>query len=71
MNVNGSIGRGSAAVDLNAIPTTALTASRCCATARRRQYGSDAIAGVINIRLREAHTGGGSDARCPRHGSHW
>ena len=25
------------------------------------QYGSDAIAGVINLRLREAREGGGSD----------
>ena len=35
VNVNGSIGRGSAAVDLNAIPPPPSTASRCCATAPR------------------------------------
>jgi iron complex outermembrane receptor protein len=58
VNVNGSIGRGSAAVDLNAIPTIALDRIEVLRDGASAQYGSDAIAGVINMRLREANTGG-------------
>ncbi len=32
--------------------------SKCCAAAPSAQYGADAIAGVINLRLREARSGG-------------
>jgi iron complex outermembrane recepter protein len=58
VNVNGSIGRGSAAVDLNAIPVAAIERVEVLRDAASAQYGSDAIAGVINIRLREAREGG-------------
>jgi len=58
VNVNGSIGRGSAAVDLNSIPTIALDRIEVLRDGASAQYGSDAIAGVINMRLREARTGG-------------
>ncbi|OZA79372.1 MAG: TonB-dependent receptor, partial [Caulobacter sp. 39-67-4] len=60
VNVNGSIGRGSAAVDLNAIPTIALNRVEVLRDGASAQYGSDAIAGVINLRLREARSGGGA-----------
>ncbi len=59
VNVNGSIGRGSAAVDLNAIPTIAIDRIEVLRDGASAQYGSDAIAGVINMRLREASSGGG------------
>ncbi|WP_312144320.1 TonB-dependent receptor [Brevundimonas sp.] len=59
VNVNGSIGRGSAAVDLNAIPTGALDRVEVLRDGASAQYGSDAIAGVINLRLKEAREGGG------------
>ena len=36
VNVNGSIGRGAASADLNAIPNTALKTIKCCVTAPRR-----------------------------------
>ena len=36
--------------------------SRCCATAPSSQYGSDAIAGVINIQLKNANHGGRASA---------
>ena len=62
VNVNGSIGRGSAAVDLNAIPTIALDKVEVLRDGASAQYGSDAIAGVINLRLREARSGGGANA---------
>ncbi|MDP1641932.1 MAG: TonB-dependent receptor plug domain-containing protein, partial [Phenylobacterium sp.] len=59
LNTNGSVGRGSAAVDLNAIPSTALERIEVLRDGAAAQYGSDAIAGVVNLRLREAATGGG------------
>ena len=59
VNVNGSVGRGSTAVDLNAIPQVALERVEVLRDGASAQYGSDAIAGVINLRLREADHGGG------------
>src|SRR3954463_15391847 len=58
VNVNGSIGRGSAAVDLNAIPLSAIETVEVLRDGASAQYGSDAIAGVINLRLRDAREGG-------------
>jgi iron complex outermembrane receptor protein len=58
VNVNGSIGRGSAAVDLNAIPLAAIETVEVLRDGASAQYGSDAIAGVINLRLRSSRTGG-------------
>lgn len=62
LNINGSVGRGSAAVDLNTIPTAALERIEVLRDGASAQYGSDAIAGVINLRLREARSGGGASA---------
>ena len=59
VNVNGSLGRGSAAFDLNTIPTVALGSVEVLRDGASAQYGSDAIAGVINLRLREENDGGG------------
>lgn len=58
LNTNGSVGRGSAAVDLNTVPTTALDRIEVLRDGASAQYGSDAIAGVVNLRLREARSGG-------------
>lgn len=60
LNTNGSVGRGSSAVDLNTIPTVALDRVEVLRDGASAQYGSDAIAGVINLRLREAREGGGA-----------
>ncbi|GAA0306712.1 TonB-dependent receptor [Sphingomonas oligophenolica] len=60
LNVNGSVGRGSAAVDLNTIPSVALDRIEVLRDGASAQYGSDAIAGVVNLRLREARSGGGA-----------
>ena len=60
LNVNGSVGRGSAAVDLNTIPNVALESIEVLRDGASAQYGSDAIAGVVNLRLREARSGGGA-----------
>lgn len=62
VNVNGSVGRGSSAVDLNTIPGVALDRIEVLRDGASAQYGSDAIAGVINLRLREARSGGGLNA---------
>jgi len=59
VNVNGSVGRGSSAVDLNTIPTGALEAVEVLRDGASAQYGSDAIAGVVNLRLKQASDGGG------------
>lgn len=58
VNVNGTVGRGSAAVDMNTLPTAAIGAIEVLRDGASAQYGSDAIAGVINVRLREASEGG-------------
>jgi len=56
--VNGSIGRGSTSFDLNTIPTVAVDRVEILRDGASAQYGADAIAGVMNIRLREAREGG-------------
>lgn len=58
VNVNGTIGRGASATDLNSIPTNAVRAIEVLRDGASAQYGSDAIAGVINLRLREDRDGG-------------
>ncbi len=62
INVNTSIGRGAAAFDLNTIPTIAVQQVEVLRDGAAAQYGSNAIAGVINVRLREARSGGGAVA---------
>lgn len=58
VNVNGSIGRGSASADLNTIPSAMVKAVEVLRDGASAQYGSDAIAGVINVRLRTDMEGG-------------
>jgi iron complex outermembrane receptor protein len=63
VNVNGSLGRGSSPVDLNAIPSSAIERIEVLRDGAAAQYGSDAIAGVINVVLKGAHSGTGADYR--------
>jgi iron complex outermembrane receptor protein len=58
VNLNGTIGRGAAAVDLNTIPTAAVQTIEVLRDGASAQYGSDAIAGVINVRLKDNRDGG-------------
>ncbi|MBK6598009.1 MAG: TonB-dependent receptor [Proteobacteria bacterium] len=58
VNVNGTIGRGASAVDLNTIPNSIVKSIEVLRDGASAQYGSDAIAGVINLRLRDARDGG-------------
>jgi iron complex outermembrane receptor protein len=53
VNVNGTFGRGSVGTDLNAIPSGAIKTIEILRDGAAAQYGSDAIAGVINIILKE------------------
>lgn len=53
VHVNGTFGRGTVGVDLNAIPTSAVQRIEVLRDGASAQYGSDAIAGVINIVLKE------------------
>ncbi|WP_229474437.1 TonB-dependent receptor plug domain-containing protein [Pseudoduganella lurida] len=62
VNLNGTIGRGSAAVDMNTIPTGIVKNIEVLRDGASAQYGSDAIAGVVNIRLRQDRTGGEATA---------
>jgi iron complex outermembrane recepter protein len=52
VHLNGSIGRGSTGVDLNAIPLSAIDRIEVLRDGAAAQYGSDAIAGVINLVLK-------------------
>jgi iron complex outermembrane receptor protein len=52
VNVNGTVGRGSTAVDLNAIPASAIERIEILRDGAAAQYGSDAIASVVNIVLK-------------------
>jgi iron complex outermembrane receptor protein len=58
LNINGSVGRGSAAVDINLIPSIALSRVEVLRDGAAAQYGSDAIAGVINFQLSDRSQGG-------------
>jgi iron complex outermembrane receptor protein len=58
LNINGTVGRGSAAVDLNLVPGLAISRVEVLRDGAAAQYGSDAIAGVINIQLKNASHGG-------------
>lgn len=62
LNINGTVGRGSAAVDLNNIPALAIDRIEVLRDGAASQYGSDAIAGVINVRLKKASSGGRAQA---------
>jgi iron complex outermembrane receptor protein len=53
VNVQQTIGRGSAGTDINAIPMSAIQRIEVLRDGAAAQYGSDAIAGVINIVLKQ------------------
>jgi iron complex outermembrane receptor protein len=57
VNVNGFVGRGSQAVDLNAIPASMIDHIEILRDGAAAQYGSDAIAGVLNIVLKTTAPG--------------
>ncbi|WP_434980786.1 TonB-dependent receptor plug domain-containing protein [Daejeonia sp. YH14] len=52
VNVNGTPGRGTVGTDLNAIPSFAVSKIEVLRDGAAAQYGSDAIAGIINVGLK-------------------
>ena len=52
LNVNGSTGRGSTGVDLDAIPASMIERVEVLHDGAAAQYGPDAVAGVINVVLK-------------------
>jgi iron complex outermembrane receptor protein len=54
ININGTVGAGSVGTDMNAIPAAAIKRIEILRDGAAAQYGSDAIAGVINIVLKKA-----------------
>ncbi|KQZ66549.1 MULTISPECIES: TonB-dependent receptor [unclassified Lysobacter] len=63
INLNGSQGRGSSPVDLNAIPIASIERVEVLRDGASAQYGSDAIAGVVNVVLKGSDHGGSIAAR--------
>ncbi|WP_426493020.1 TonB-dependent receptor [Hymenobacter sp. 102] len=57
VNINGTPGRGSVGTDMNVIPPAAIKRIEVLREGAAAQYGSDAIAGVINIQLKDDTTG--------------
>ena len=53
VNVNGTVNRGQVGTDLSAIPASAIERIEVLRDGAAAQYGSDAIAGVINIILKK------------------
>ncbi len=58
IHINTSVGRGTAGTDLNAIPAAAIQRIEILRDGAAAQYGSDAIAGIINIVLKDDDAGG-------------
>ena len=61
LHVNTSVGRGTAGTDFNAIPSAAIERIEVLRDGAAAQYGSDAIAGVINIVLKDDVDAGDAD----------
>ncbi|MDP9229693.1 MAG: TonB-dependent receptor, partial [Bacteroidota bacterium] len=53
VNVNGTVNRGQVSTDMSTIPATAIDRIEILRDGAAAQYGSDAIAGVINIVLKK------------------
>ncbi|SDP74416.1 iron complex outermembrane recepter protein [Mucilaginibacter sp. OK268] len=53
VNINGTFGRGTVGTDMNSIPLAAIDHIEVLRDGAAAQYGSDAIAGVINIVLKK------------------
>ncbi|NEU68784.1 TonB-dependent receptor [Spirosoma agri] len=57
VNINGSVGRGSVGTDMNVIPVAAVERIEVLRDGAAAQYGTDAIAGVINVVLKKNYNG--------------
>lgn len=57
LNVNGTIGRGSVGTDMNSIVPAAIERIEVLRDGAASQYGSDAIAGVVNVVMKKQNRG--------------
>ena len=55
---NSGVGKGQIANDINSIPSAAVKRVEILRDGAAAQYGSDAIAGVVNLQLNDARSGG-------------
>ncbi len=62
VNTDSKIGKGTTPVDFNAIPVSAIKRIEVLRDGAGAQYGSDAVAGVINVILNDAPEGGSYEA---------
>jgi iron complex outermembrane receptor protein len=62
LNVNNVVGRGTVGTDLNVIPTNAIERVEILRNGAAAQYGSDAIAGIVNLQLKRSSSGGSATA---------
>ncbi len=67
VSTDSKIGRGTTPVDLNAIPVSAIRRIEVLRDGAGALYGSDAVAGVINILLDDSPEGGRVDASFGAH----
>ena len=58
LNINTTVGRGSAAVDMSMLPSAAIDRVEIVRDGAGTRYGADAIAGVVNVLLKERRDGG-------------
>lgn len=58
LNINTTVGRGSAAVDMSMLPSAAIDRIEVLRDGAGTRYGSDAIAGVVDVLLKERRDGG-------------
>ncbi len=62
VSTDSKIGRGNTPVDFNAIPVSAISRIEVLRDGAGAQYGSDAVAGVINVILDDGAEGGALEA---------
>jgi iron complex outermembrane recepter protein len=67
LNLNVAPGRGTVVTDLNSIPTSAIQRIEVLRDGAAAQYGSDAIAGIINLVLNDGSEGGSINATAGIH----
>lgn len=67
LNTGGALGRGTNPTDLGAIPVSAIERVEVLRDGASARYGSDAIAGVINIILKNQSEGGSVNATLGRY----
>ena len=67
VNTDSKIGKGTTPVDFNAIPVSAIKRIEVLRDGAGAQYGSDAVAGVVNVILNDAPEGGSYEASFGAH----